>query len=574
MALLSIRRRPLRLILLVLFAFTILYLMHLENSLWTSHTPLLQSDDFIPSGYDWSKRRQKYPVENEFVHPPTGTPKALPKIQHNFSTRHNWTQEQRRREVLKSFKSCWALYRQHAWGRDALKPNSLTGDDIFGSWGATLVDSLDSLWILGLKNEFNEAITVVAKIDWDRVGASESVSLFETNIRYLGGLLSAYDLSKANVLLRKAVELGDMLYNGFDTPLRMPATDFHFQKAKDGQLLASDREISANVGSFSLEFTRLSQLTGDPKYFDAIDRIKHKLQETQMQSKLPGLWPKIIDVANGFLVGNNDFTMGSMADSVYEYLPKMHMLLGGLDDSYHHMYLKAASAAKNHLLFRPMLPDRSVQILFSGNAFSNGAGSVEKEYNGQHLACFIGGMFALGSRLFTLTDDMDTAAQLTRGCAWAYKVMPTHVMPEAFELIACKEPALGRCYWDENRWRLEGNVWLPRGFKSVHLKGYALRPEAIESVFYMWRITGDEVWRDTAWEMFVAIRRLTETKSGANSAVNDVTRGDALQLDSMEVSYYLPSFSPFLSMCGVLTIACCAELLAFRDPQVLLPDLL
>jgi len=118
----------------------------------------------------------------------------------------------------------------------------------------------------------------------------------------LGGLLSAYDLSNESVLLDKAVELGDMLYNGFDTPLRMPVNTFHFEQAKAGELQAGTKELLAHVGSLSLEFTRLSQLTRDPKYFDAIERIKLKLEQTQRQTKLPGLWPLKIDLANGFLV--------------------------------------------------------------------------------------------------------------------------------------------------------------------------------------------------------------------------------------------------------------------------------
>lgn len=558
MAILNSPRRPLRLVLIVASVLIISYFTLFSNLEPAAYDSRTRPFGYVKSGYDWSRRRQKHPVVGEYTHPPTGAPYQLRQIQHEFDPDHKWVQESRRNEVKRAFKQCWSLYSKYAWGRDQLNPVSLTASDTFSGWGATLVDSLDSLWILDMHHEFKEALTHVARINWDKTMSDESdddrgCSLFETNIRYLGGLLSAYDLSNEIVLLRKAIELGDMLYNGFDTPLRMPVNAFRFAKAKAGELELSAHESLAHVGSLSLEFTRLSQVTGDPKYFDAIERVKGKLQVTQTQSKLPGMWPVQIDVANGFGVGGDKFTMGSMADSMYEYLPKMYMLLGGLDDSYKDMYIKATTTAKNYMLFRPMLPDKAVDILFSGTVYSNGAGSIERDAQGQHLTCFVGGMYALGARLFTLGNDLATAAQLTRGCAWAYKVMPTHVMPEEFTLLECREPNLGRCWWDQSRWDAEGNQRLPKGFRSAHALGYQLRPEAIESVFYMWRITGEEVWRDTAWEMFVAIRKLTETASGAYSAVTDVTRdGSAQKLDWMEVSLCLDRNHSLVG--GVLTI--------------------
>lgn len=541
MGILNSHRRPLRLVLVVAFVVTISYLTLSNNLQPVSYDSRTRPFGYVKGSYDWSKRRQRHPVVGEFKHPPTEAPQQLRRIQHEFDPDHQWVQADRRKEVTKVFKQCWSLYSKYAWGRDQLNPVSLSASDAFNGWGATVVDSLDSLWILGMQSEFKEALTHVARIDWSKTAGDNSdgddgCSLFETNIRYLGGLLSAYDLSAEIVLLRKAIELGDMLYNGFDTPLRMPSNAFHFEKAKAGNLELSVRESLAHVGSLSLEFTRLSQLTGDPKYFDAIERIRGRMQETQTQSKLPGMWPVQIDTTNGFGVGGDKFTMGSMADSTYEYLPKMYILLGGLDERYKDMYLKATTTAKNYMLFRPMVPDKSVDILFSGVVYSNGAGSIERDAQGQHLTCFVGGMFALGARLFTLGNDMDVAAQLTRGCVWAYKVMPTHVMPEEFTLLECKEPNLARCGWDQRRWETDGNQRLPKGFQSAHALGYQLRPEAIESVFYMWRVTGEEVWRDTAWEMFVAIRKLTATESGANSAVTDVTRdGSPQKLDWMEV---------------------------------------
>lgn len=527
-------RRPFRLVLLVTFLLCLAYFTFSDAYQPTIYLSRTQPFAYVHSSYDWARRKQTHPVE-KYEKLPTGRPLQLAKIQYDFPPDMG-PQEYRRREVKRTFKKCWDSYRRYAWGRDELNPISLAGADTFAGWGATLVDSLDSLWMLDMKPEFMEALHQVATIDWDKTGDNELCSLFETNIRYLGGLLSAYDLSNEMVLLRKAIELGDMLYNAFDTPNRLPTNSFHFERAKKGELNPSTREILANVGSLSLEFTRLSQLTGDPKYFDAIERVKQKLAYTQERTKLPGMWPTFVDVANGFQATDSSFTMGSMADSTYEYLPKMYMLLGGLDDSYKKMHTRAMSTAKRYMLFRPMLPDYSVDILFSGNVLSNGNGVVDLVPQGQHLTCFVGGMFALGGRLFDSREDVDVGARLSRGCAWAYKVMPTHVMPEQFTLVPCHAADLGRCAWDEDRWDQEGDPNLPRGFSTINVRSYLLRPEAVESVFYMWRITGDEVWRDTAWEMFQAILKITDV-GYAHSAVKDVTKGEPEHMDQMEVSF-------------------------------------
>ena len=538
MPIMTTHRRPLRLAIFVAFVLAISFYTLSDRfdfepplALYVNHPYA-----YVRSSFDWARRKQKYPVSS-YEKLPKGTPRRLAQIQYDFEEKEG-VQEYRRNEVKKTFKKCWNSYRKHAWGYDELTPISLQGADSFSGWGATLVDSLDALWLMDMKPEFNEAVHHIVAIDWDAHPDHEVCSLFETNIRYLGGLLAAYDLSGEPLLLRKATELGNMLFNAFDTPNRMPANSFHFEKAKESLLMPSTREISANVGSLSMEFTRLSQLTGDAKFYDAISRVKREMQRSQDGTKLPGMWPTFVDVQNGFLTTDSSFTLGGMADSLYEYLPKMYALLGGLDDSYRAMYVKAMDTVKAFLLFRPMIPDEDADILFSGTVLSNGNGIVDLIPQSQHLTCFVGGMFALGGRLFDIQEDLDIGARLTRGCAWAYKAMPTGVMPEEFSLVPCKEANMAKCKWEEERWAKKNSLRFPKGISSVHAPGYMLRPEAIESVFYMYRITGDPAWQDMAWEMFESIKRVTETKH-AHSAIEDVTRGNTpKKLDSME-SFWL-----------------------------------
>lgn len=463
---------------------------------------------------------------------PTGSPRPLPRIQYEFpkASRSDLAeQDSRQQAVKKTAQKCWQSYKKHAWMRDELEPISGGGKDTFGGWAATLVDSLDTLWIMGLRKDFDEAVEAIAALDWANTTATSCI-MFETTIRHLGGLLAAYDLSQEQALLAKAVELGNMLYTGFDTPNRMPGFWLDFAKAKTGGQVAGDHESSASTGSLCLEFTRLSQVTGDPKYYDAVARVMNLYEQSQNSTRLPGMWPTFVNMRDGVFSRDNTFTLGALADSLYEYLPKMYALLGGLEASYGIMWTTAAETISKNLLFRPMLPDKA-DILFPGDVKVDGGVILNPE--GQHLSCFVGGMFALGGRLFDREDHIKLGTRLTRGCVWAYNAFPTGVMPEIFNLLPCD--LLSGCEWDEERWKRDGAQRLPKGFKNARVPSYLLRPEAVESVFILYRITGLREFQDSAWQMFQSIQRATETELG-NAAIDDVTvTGPPEKRDSMEV---------------------------------------
>jgi mannosyl-oligosaccharide alpha-1,2-mannosidase len=520
----SLPRRIARLVIfsgILLAAFTVYYL---------SSTKTVRPV-FVPSSFDWTTVQQHHGVKD--IKPlPTNKPNALPRVQAEANAfKHSAVNEKRRNAVRDAFKRSYDAYKRLAWMRDELTPVSGSAKDPFGGWAATLVDALDTLWIMGFKSEFAEAAAAVGALDWS-VTDSTAANMFETTIRHLGGLLSAYDLSGEPVLLSKAVELGEMLYMGFDTPNRLPGFWLDFEKAKKGKLIAGTNDPSASPCSLSLEFTRLSQLTGDSKYYDATDRVTRFLERTQNSTKLPGMWPVNINFQSE-LVGDNSFTLGALADSLYEYLPKMHALLGGVDEVYEKMYRGAMDAAVQNLLFRPMLPDQD-DILFSGE-FRAGRASGGLESDSQHLTCFVGGMFALGGKLFNIDDHVNIGERLARGCGWAYGRFPTGIMPEIFGMVPCN--SLEACAWDEERWQKSGGKSMPKGFIHARDKRYILRPEAIESLFVLYRVTGKADLQDTAWSMFEAIMKATETEL-ANSAIEDVTvPGPTRKLDSMEVSY-------------------------------------
>ncbi|KAI9167843.1 alpha-1,2-Mannosidase [Paramyrothecium foliicola] len=544
----------------ILFILLVLHLRRLPSSPSAASSPVRAqsqsaSGAFVPSSVDWSKAKQYHPPGP--IKPlPSGPAQRLPRVQADSSAfEHSATTDKRRAAVRDAFERSYNAYRKHAWLRDELTPVTGRGKDPFGGWAATAVDALDTLWIMDFKSEFREAVAAVGHLDWAKTDAG-AINLFETTIRHLGGILSAYDLSGDSVLLKKAIELGDMLYAGFDTPNRLPGFWLNFVQSQQGRLQAGTSDPSASPASLCLEFTRLSQITGDPKYYDATDRITRFLERVQNDTRMPGMWPTAINF-RAESVPDSSFTLGALADSLYEYLPKMYALLGGVDDTYEKMYRGAADTAIKNMLFRPMVPrgkDGYPDILFTGDVHVGGDGPTLNPET-QHLTCFVGGMFGLGGKLFGLEEHVGLGERLARGCGWAYSSTPTGVMPEILQLIACKsikEP----CTWDENLWeeQIASNKKKTdpvKGFKQARDARYLLRPEAIESIFLLYRMTGKADLQDLAWDMFQSIIKSTRTDL-AYSAISDVTAtGETHKLDSMEsfwlaetLKYFYLIFSP------------------------------
>jgi mannosyl-oligosaccharide alpha-1,2-mannosidase len=196
-------------------------------------SPTFTSSNRIDHPVEWKSVSQRYPVSS-LVPLPTGTPSAIPKIQHEFriETEHNKAERlHRQAAVKKAFLHSWEGYKKHAWLQDEVTPVTGGFKNGFGQRAATLVDALDTLVIMQLEEEFEQAVHAIKKIDFTTAGV-QRLNVFETTIRYLGGLLGAYDLSKAkqHILLHKATELGDMLYAAFDTPNRMPVTRWDWEK--------------------------------------------------------------------------------------------------------------------------------------------------------------------------------------------------------------------------------------------------------------------------------------------------------------------------------------------------------
>ncbi|KAI0808658.1 family 47 glycosyl hydrolase [Xylaria sp. FL0064] len=542
-------RRPARLFTLVssvLVLYVLFKLLPARDS--TAETKSARRFRYVKSSFDWSTVTEKNPIPASSLRSlPRGTPRKLPAVQHRFRADRSAAGEARRQvladrrdEVRDAFVKSWKSYRRYAWTSDELAPVSGAAKDTFGGWAATLVDSLDSLWIMGLKDEFYEAVAATARIDWADTKET-ACNWFETTIRHLGGLLSAYDLSHEPVLFYKAVELGDMLYMAFDTPTRMPPFWLDFELAKTGQLIAGTHDPSASTTSSALEFTRLAQLTGESKYYDAIDRITEMLDRTQNATRLPGMWPTFLDLQNFVFENEEGFTLGALADSMYEMFSKTYALLGGLEPVYEKLYHESMETIISQVLFRPKLPDQA-DVLIPGSVWVRDDGRIDLQPEAQHLACFVGGMFGLGGKLFNLPDHVEIGEKITRGCVWAYDAMPSGMMPEICGFQPCPTDTK-MCSWDGEAFIGERGLPLPKGFENARDPRYILRPETIESVFYMYRITGKEEYQEMAWRMFQSIKKATETEL-AFSAIADVTV-DASETEKTEKTEKTDSMESF-----------------------------
>lgn len=508
-----------------------------------------------PDSFSWSARREHYPVQDQYAIPaPAPLFNQIPNVQHHFggstmSREQRATNRQRLAQVKLAMERSWSAYQRRAWLMDELTPLTGANKTTYGGWAATLCDSLDTLWIMGMKREFNEAVDAIAQIDFTAT-TMDTINLFETTIRYMGGFLSAYDLSGDQRLLEKCIELADMIYAAFDTPNRMPILRWDFHAARNGQKQVSpDSIILAEIGSLSLEFTRLSQITGNPKWYDAVARITNLFDEQQNKSSLPGMWPLQVNGAAADFASGDVYSLGAFSDSMYEYLPKMYALLGG-STQYAKMYLVAMETALKHIIYRPMIEEGDLNILASGTTHVKEAGEITLEAEYQHLVCYTGGMLALGGRLFNEPSHIDIGARLTNGCVWAYSKFPCGIMPENSQLVPC--PAQDACEWSPDAWHtaigkdsavfdnmgknattLIEELHLPSGFSAIRDAKYHLRPEAIESVFIMYRITGNSAWQEKGWTMFRSIYAHTRTEY-ANAAIEDVTDPEAPKMDNME----------------------------------------
>ncbi|XP_020103237.1 mannosyl-oligosaccharide 1,2-alpha-mannosidase MNS1-like [Ananas comosus] len=415
--------------------------------------------------------------------------------------------DERREKVKEAMLHAWNSYVTYAWGQDELQPQSKNGVNSFGGLGATLVDSLDTLYIMGLEDEFRKARDWVANsLDFEK---DYEASVFETTIRILGGLLSAYDLSGDDVFLEKAKDLADRLLPAWNTTSGIPYNriNFAYGRAHNPGWTGGD-SILADSGTEQLEFIALSQRTGDPKYQQKVENTIKQLQKIYPKD---GLLPIFINPHSG-TPSYSTITFGAMGDSFYEYLLKV-WIQGNKTDAVRH-YREMWETSMEGLL---SLIRKSTPSSFSYICEKNGDTLSDKM---DELACFVPGMLALGASGYGLEKDqkmMTLAKELARTCYNFYQSTPTKLAGENYFFHSGQDMSVG------TSWNI-------------------LRPETVESLMYLWRLTGNKTYQDWGWDIFQAFEKNSRIESGY-VGLKDVNTGVK---DNMMQSFFLAETLKYL----------------------------
>jgi len=243
-----------------------------------------------------------------------------------------------RREAIKqAMKHAWDGYKQYAFGFDELRPVSLDSQNNWGGFAVTLVDALDTLWLMGMKDEFIEGRRYIAE-SLNLENVKEKVSVFETTIRVLGGLISAYQMSKDRIFLKKADDLGSRLLPAFQTASGLPNEFLSLNNLEGIRRSGRMKFGLADIGTLLLEFRYLSQLTGNQTYREKVDHVFRQLEAIHPPD---GLFPNRLEGVGVNvkipLHGLYNINIGGGGDSFYEYLLKTWLMSKRTENKYREM---------------------------------------------------------------------------------------------------------------------------------------------------------------------------------------------------------------------------------------------
>ncbi|KAA3489167.1 mannosyl-oligosaccharide 1,2-alpha-mannosidase MNS3-like [Gossypium australe] len=485
----------------------------------------------------------------------------------------------RQQNVKDAFTHAWSGYKKFAMGYDELMPVSRLGVDGLGGLGATVVDALDTAMIMGLDEVVSEAGSWIESHLLDRIRQKGQVNLFETTIRVLGGLLSAYHLSggdqgvtlaqkgpKPTIYLDIAKNLADRLLSAFtSSPTAIPFSDVVLRdssahSAPDG--LSSTSEVS----TLQLEFNYLSAISGDPTYSTEGMKV---LAHLKTLPKTEGLVPIYISPHSGEFSGEN-IRLGSRGDSYYEYLIKVWLQLRDTEDgnfTYLHDMFEEAMRGVKHMLVQKSIPS---ELVFVGELPVGPKGYLSPKMD--HLVCsvlsqslnfkqyldkwrllvlfstevcFLPGTLALGAtkgltkekamkdNLLTFEDleNLKLAEDLTKTCFEMYSVTSTGLAPE-IAYFHTKD------YFESG---LDGGNKSSEYVNDIIIKHAdrhnLLRPETVESLFVLYRITQDPKYREWGWQIFESFEKYTKVESGGYSSLDDVTTVPPPKRDKMETFF-------------------------------------
>ncbi|CAL5226192.1 g9026 [Coccomyxa viridis] len=433
---------------------------------------------------------------------------------------------ERQAEVKEAVQHSWKAYEEYAWGYDELMPLNKSGANSFGGLGATLIDSLDTLHMMGLTAEFKKAREWVVK-EFDLAHGGR-LSLFETIIRIVGGLIAAFDASGDLLFLQKAQELAQKLQLNFPAGGKadqaLLAANDAFLLPDSGEAAKARAKAPATVGlaefaSFMVEWHALAARTGNSTYADVADHVVHMLQQRHPRKAFLPIWFNRFTAKTN---AGNTYTLGGMSDSYYEYLLKVWLLKGKQVDMYRDMWERAMDEGLEMLL---QVNTEGAYFLGSAQVTKYGLKAVFSPQM-EELACYLPGNLALGVAEGAVMGEKAVqyatiAEELTHTCKRMYSLLPVGLAPEKIHFL------------DEGGFKVEqGDV------------GNVLRPETVESIYYMWRLTGEQRYRQWGWEIFQAFQEHARGDVGYHS-LKDVTKMPPVPGNGME-SFWLAETLKYL----------------------------
>lgn len=382
-------------------------------------------------------------------------------------------------DVQSEFLHAWKSYKRYAWGHDALKPLSKQPHDWYrSSLLMTPVDAYDTMLLMGLTAEAAEAKRLILdSLSFDK---DIEVQSFEITIRLLGGLLSAYQIDGDRRFLALADDLGQRLLPVFETPTGLP---YRYVNLRTGTIRDS-LSNPAEIGTALLEFGTLSKFTGKEIYYQ---KAKNALVQLYKRRSHIGLVGSVINVATGEWV-NTTSHIGGGIDSYYEYLIKAWLLFG--DRECKNMYDESIKAVHTYLA------DTVNGTLWYGQANMN---------TGKRTGTTFGSLEAFFPAVLCLAGDVARATLLQESCVKMWNLYS--IEPEELEYTTMK----------------------------VRSKQYYLRPEIIESAYYLYHFTGDEKYRMMVETFFRDIVKYCKTEAGF-AYLKDVVSKE--QADGMESFFF------------------------------------
>lgn len=457
------------------------------------------------------------PNEPDEIEPERILPKQnLPSPSTTTSWRGQGKENANMTAIKEAFLHGWKGYTTFALGHDMLKPISQRHDDWFSTpsdqMALTLIDSLDTMLVMNLTAQFKEARMFV-KNRLSLAPDNDRVNLFECSIRVLGGLVSTYYLTGDDLFKEKAKEIGDRLLPAITASKTLvPFSDINLKHKTTKQPAWGASSSTSEVTTIQMEFGALSYITGDNHWADAVrDVSKHV--STLTKGKLDGLVPLWIDPLTGeFATKGITYTMGARTDSYYEYLFK-RWYQSGKNADYSFMvqdFQEAMDGVKKHL-FGYTEPNR---YLFVGE-------KVGSRFNPKmdHLVCYLPGTIALAVSEKKLTREWLGYAEAILETCHQFYATETGLAPEIsyFNIDNPTKPDLVI-------------------HKADHFS--ILRPETVESYFYLWRLTKNQKYRDWGWEFFQNIQTYAKVEHGYSSIGNVESKFRPAHRDKME-SFFL-----------------------------------